>query len=560
MTRDVSPSAIRTPSRKPEPTKTGEHTAGLKGAASYGRPVTEVRRPVKVWVTGTSVGAGIGRVESLAPTGQSGDAGTIGPVTTTGESTFGGSADLWADARSARRKAAEPLASRLRPQTLDDFVGQTHFLGPGKLLRRMLDADALTSLLFSGPPGTGKTTLAELIATRTKSHFERANAASIGVKEIREIVENAKRRLGDSGRRTILFLDEIHRFSKSQQDVLLGDVERGVVTLIGATTENPYYAVNSALVSRSTVFTFQSLGEEEIAAVIRRAASHPDGLGPMGIEVSDEAIRHWARISDGDARRALGALEVAALSLVANRASGQTGPLLVTLPIAEESIQAKAIVYDGSGDQHYDLASAFIKSMRGSDPDATTYWLARMLAAGEDPRFIARRIAIFASEDVGNADPQAAVLAAATWQNVERVGMPEAQLNLAQAAIYMACAPKSGASSAAIWAAMEDVREGRTVPVPMHLLDQTKRSMTKFADDGSTIDPNATRYRNPHAESDGVGRQEYLPRDYLGVEKTYYQPTTRGHEATIRERLEKAKSIRRRGSAGAESGREGRDG
>jgi putative ATPase len=415
----------------------------------------------------------------------------------------------------------------------------------------MLDADAMTSLLFAGPPGTGKTTLAELIAGRSKSHFERANAASIGVREIREIVESAKRRLGDSGRRTILFLDEIHRFSKSQQDVLLGDVERGTVILVGATTENPYYAVNSALVSRSTVFTFQPLSEEEIASVVRRAATHPAGLGGLNVTVSEEAIRHWARISDGDARRALGALEVAALSLLTERRrTSSPEPMVISLAVAEESIQAKALVYDGSGDQHYDLASAFIKSMRGSDPDAATYWLARMLAAGEDPRFIARRIAIFASEDIGNADPQAAILAAATWQNVERIGMPEAQLNLAQAAIYMACAPKSGASSAAIWTAMEDVREGRTVPVPMHLLDQTKRSMTRFADDGSTIDPRAVEYRNPHGEEGGIGRQEYLPRDYLGVSKNYYQPTTRGFEAGLRDRLEKAKAIRRKGKSG----------
>jgi len=415
----------------------------------------------------------------------------------------------------------------------------------------MLDADAVTSLLFSGPPGTGKTTLAEIIAARSESHYERANAASIGVKEIRAIVDDAQRRLGDSGRRTILFLDEIHRFSKSQQDVLLADVERGVVILIGATTENPYYSVNSALVSRSTVFTFQPLSEYEISTVVRRAIAHPNGFAGLPLVVHDDAIAHWARASDGDARRALGALEVAALSLASSRGRGDNAsPLVVDLSVAEESIQAKAIVYDGAGHQHYDLASAFIKSMRGSDPDAVTYWLARMLVAGEDPRFIARRIAIFASEDIGNADPQAAILAAATWENVERIGMPEAQLNLAQAAIYMACAPKSGASSVAIWTAMDDVREGRTIPVPMHLLDQTKRRLTKHGDDGEPVDAETLRYRSPHEESDGVGRQEYL-----GVERQYYAPTTRGFEATLGERLAKAKAIRRRSASRGEERR-----
>lgn len=430
----------------------------------------------------------------------------------------------------------------MRPRTLEEFIGQRHFLADGGLLARMLEADALTSLLFAGPPGTGKTTLAEIIAARTRSRFESANASSIGVKEVRAILDAARRALEDDGRRTILFLDEIHRFSRSQQDSLLADVERGTVVLIGATTEHPSYAVNAALVSRSTVFTFKPLSEAEIAEVLRRALLHPSGLAEFDVELSPDAVAHWARISDGDARRALGALEVAAKSLAARARPGDR--IVIDRATAEESIQAKALVYDATGDEHYDLASAFIKSMRGSDPDAAVYWLARMLAAGEDPRFIARRIAIFASEDVGNADPQAAILAAAAWQIAERIGMPEAQLTLGQAAIYMATAPKSGASSIAIWTAMDDVREARTLPVPMHLLDKTKRKLLRHGEDGRAVDAETLAYRNPHDEADGVGRQEYL-----GVEKTYYRPTTRGHEATIADRLERAKSIRRRGAA-----------
>jgi putative ATPase len=292
------------------------------------------------------------------------------------------------------------------------------------------------------------------------------------------------------------------------------------------------------------VFTFRPLDEAEIAAVVRRAIEHPDGFGGTGLVVTDGAIAHWARLCDGDARRALGALEVAGLSLLSGREPGDPPPT-VDLAVAEESIQAKAIVHDPSGDGHYDLASAFIKSMRGSDPDAATYWLARMLVAGEDPRFIARRIAIFASEDIGNADPQAMAVAASAWEIVERIGMPEGQLTLGQAAIYMACAPKSGASSQAIWAAMDEVREGRTIPVPKYLMDQTKRRLARHDDDGSPLSPEREDYRSPHAEADGVGRQ-----DYLGVDRTYYRPTDRGHEATIGERLERAKSRRKEARGG----------
>ncbi len=409
--------------------------------------------------------------------------------------------DLWTGQRQKRRAAVAPLAVRMRPRTLGEFVGQKHFLGEGKLLTRMLAADQLTSVIFFGPPGTGKTTLAEVIANHTGRHFERANAAQIGVKEIREILAASAARVesggnGGAGKRTILFLDEIHRFSRNQQDVLLTDVENGLITLIGATTENPYFAVNCALVSRSTLFQFQQLTPDDIADVVRSAIADKErGFGNLDLQVSEEAIAHWGRISDGDARRALNALEVAVLSAAPgatawaarpSRAderdaqsrtacpSGQAvapGPIMIDLAAAEQSIQAKALVYDGTGDEHYDTISAFIKAMRGSDPDASVYWLARMLEAGEDPRFIARRIAILASEDIGNADPNAINVAASAWLITERVGMPECQLTLAHAAIYMAVAPKSNASAKAIWSAASEVREGRTIPVPRELRD-----------------------------------------------------------------------------------------
>ncbi|TVQ54095.1 MAG: replication-associated recombination protein A [Phycisphaerales bacterium] len=430
-------------------------------------------------------------------------------------------ADLWADQREAKRQAVEPLAVRMRPRSLAEFAGQPHILGEGQLLPRMLEADQLTSILLWGPPGTGKTTLAEVIARHTGRHFERANAALIGVKEIRQILADATRRVEGDGRRTILFLDEIHRFSKSQQDVLLNDVERGLITLIGATTENPYFAVNSALVSRSTVFHLEPLDEPAIEQILRQAIEDERGYAHLTLNVHDDATKHWARTCDGDARRALNALELAVLS---TRTSDAAAEIVITREIAEQSIQHKAVVYDGTGDDHYDTISAFIKSMRGSDPDATVYWLAKMLEAGEDPRFIARRIAILASEDIGNADPQALQVASSAWQLTERIGLPECQLTLAQAAIYMACAPKSNASTLAIGAAGRDVREGRTVPVPKHLRDAHYAGARELG--------HGENYQYAHDSADG-----YVVQEYLGVDRTFYEPVDRGHEAVIREHL-----------------------
>jgi len=448
---------------------------------------------------------------------------------------------LWETRKEANRKAAEPLAMRMRPRSLDEFVGQQHFLGAGKLLRRMLEADRLTSVIFYGPPGTGKTTLAELIAKSTNRHFERANAAAIGVREVREVLDDARKRLEADQRKTIFFLDEIHRFNRAQQDVLLGDVERGIITLIGATTENPFFAINSPLVSRSQVFQYQPLGEEEIGAIIRRAVADKErGYGEMRIEISDEAIAHWATISDGDARRALTALEIAVVSSLKSPKSKVQSPksaegedseskneevVRIDIEVAEQSIQQKAVVYDATGDEHYDAASALIKSMRGSDPDAAIYWLAKMLTAGEDPRFIARRVAILASEDIGNADPRAITVAAAAFEITERVGMPECQLTLGQAVIYMATAPKSNASATAIWSAMKDAKEGRTIPVPRHLRDGHYAGAKKLG--------NAVGYKYAHDGANG-----YVEQDYLGVDKRYYTPTQRGYEQRIAQYLE----------------------
>ena len=438
--------------------------------------------------------------------------------------------------RALRERA--PLAVRMRPRTPEEFVGQAHFFGPGRLLRRMLDADRLQSAILFGPPGTGKTSLAEVIAGRLSAAFETMNAALVGVKEVREVLERARDRLLTTGRRTVLFLDEVHRFNRAQQDVLLPDVEDGVIILVGATTENPFFALNAPLVSRSQIFRFEPLAEDEIRTLLRRAmADEERGLGRYDLRVADEALDHWATTSDGDARRALAALEVAVLSQVPdpNAAPEDAGPIRIDLAVAEESIQQKAIVYDGTGDEHYDAASALIKSMRGSDPDAAIYWMARMLEAGEDPRFVARRVVICAAEDVGNADPAALMVAVAAMQAVEYVGMPEARIPLAEAVTYIACAAKSNAAYLAIDRAMKDVRENRTVPVPMHLRDANYPGAKRFG--------HGEGYKYAHDYDEGVA-----PQEYLGVDKTYYEPTDHGREAQLKERLERFRRLRKAGS------------
>ncbi|MGA2092548.1 MAG: replication-associated recombination protein A [Sedimentisphaerales bacterium] len=432
--------------------------------------------------------------------------------------------------------AAAPLAVRMRPRTLDEFAGQTHFVGPGKLLRRMLEADALSSLIFYGPPGVGKTSLAMVIANQTKAEFRYISAPAASVKDIRDVIAEAKDRLAGGRGRTVLFIDEIHRFNKAQQDVLLDDVESGIVIFIGVTTENPFFAVNSPLISRSTVFYFEPLKEEDIVQLLKRAISDKErGLGKYDIETDDKAFKYLAAVCDGDARKALTALEVGVLSSLNVKESAGKMPatrpatrIKFDLQTAKDSIQGKTIDYDQTGDTHYDLASAFQKSMRGSDPDATIYWLARMLAGGEDVRFIARRIAVCAAEDVGNADPMATVLAAAAVQIGEFVGLPEAQLALAQAAIYVACTPKSNASSSAIWKASADVQNEPTIPVPKHLKDSHYAAAKKM---GFGVD-----YKYPHNFEGGFVAQDYLP---AGIRKKYYRPSDRGYEKNISGYLQK---------------------
>jgi len=441
-----------------------------------------------------------------------------------------GKKSLFSRSEEANIDSAAPLSVRMRPRKLEEFVGQRQFLGPDKLLTRMLEADRLSSLIFYGPPGVGKTSLARVIANYTKARFYYLSAPAASVKDIRQIIAGARDRLAARGRRTVLFINEIHRFNRAQQDVLLDDVESGVLILIGATTENPFFAVNSPLISRSTVFHFEPLSEEDILELLKTAIADAErGLGKFDVKADEKALRFLSVMSDGDARRALTALEVGVLSTVARQVEKR---IKFNLTVAEESIQQKAIDYDGTGDTHYDLASAFQKSMRGSDPDATVYWLARMIAGGEDTRFIARRIAVCAAEDVGNADPMATVLAAAAVQISEFVGLPEAQLALAQAAIYVACAPKSNASASAVWKAVADVKREPIKPVPKHLKDSHYPAAKKMGF--------GTDYRYPHSFKDGFVVQEYLPGT---LKDKYYVPKEIGAERNIKRYLQKLQSL-----------------
>ncbi len=423
-----------------------------------------------------------------------------------------------------KRKATEPLAVRIRPRTLDDFVGQEDILGKDRLLRRLIESDKMASLILYGPPGCGKTALSLIISDMTRSYFERINAASNNVADIRRVIDAAKKRQSLDGRRTILLIDEIHRFNKAQQDVLMPDVESGNPVLIGTTTHNPFFYVNSALLSRSQVFEFKKLKDEDIVTILKKTLKDKEnGLGKMPVEMDKEALTHLAKISEGDARRALTSLEVGALTTPA----GKDKKIHFTMKVAEESIQKKAVVYDKDEDGHYDTISAFIKSMRGSDPDAVLYWLAKMIYAGEDPRFIARRIVICAAEDVGNADPQALVIANAALQVSEFVGMPEARIPLAQAAVYVACAPKSNAAYLGIESALKDVEEGKVLEVPDHLKD---------AHLDSDAFGHGKGYKYAHEYKGHYVKQEYKPSD-----KTYYIPTEMGHEKKIKEWLENLK-------------------
>ena len=434
--------------------------------------------------------------------------------------------DLFSDSlplEGIRPEAAAhgPLAQRMRPVTLEEYAGQQHLLAPGKLLRRAIEADRISSVILFGPPGTGKTTLAEIIARATQSRFERLSGVESNVADLRKVIATAAHRLQNKSQRTILFIDEIHRWNKAQQDVLLPDVERGIVRLIGATTHNPFFYINSPLVSRSQVFQLEPLQPEQLISLLRRAlADEERGLGGQNICATEDALQHLAVTADGDARKALNSLEIGVLTTPPDG----DGKILVDLAAAEESIQKKAVVYDADGDQHYDTISAFIKSIRGSDPDAALYWLAKMLYAGEDIRFIARRLVICASEDIGMADSHGLSVVVAAQQAVEFVGLPEAQIPLAHATVYLATAPKSNRAYEALQAARDEVARGVTLAVPPALRDKHYKGAKQLGHDG---------YKYSH-DYEGA----YVPQAYLPEGRRYYHPSQQGAEKRVKERLD----------------------
>lgn len=429
--------------------------------------------------------------------------------------------------------SAMPLAARMRPETLEEVAGQKHLLADGKLLRRAIETDRFSSLIFYGPPGVGKTTLAYVIAQQTSAYFVMLNGVESNVSEVRDKIAEARARQTLHGQKTILFVDELHRFNKAQQDVLLPHLEKGTVRFIGATTENPYFAINSAMLSRSQIFPLEPVPADELVSLMRRAAADTRrGLGKMLLRVDSDALEHMALKADGDARKALTALEVAVLSTPA----GADGYIHVDLAVAEESIQKKAVKYDRAGDGHYDTISAFIKSMRGSDPDAALYWLAYMLNAGEDIRFIARRLVICASEDVGLADSNALRVALSAARAAEMVGMPEARIPLAHATVYIATAPKSNSAYKALDAALEDVRNGKTLAVPDHLATPTRKKLARLRG----VAEEDTRYKYAH----DFGDEHYVPQAYLPEGRVYYHPTTNGMELRITERMEYLRKLR----------------
>lgn len=437
--------------------------------------------------------------------------------------------DLFDYMRENTMKNESPLASRLRPSTLDEVVGQQHIIGKDKLLYRAIKADKISSIIFYGPPGTGKTTLAKVIANTTSAEFKQINATVAGKKDMEDVITVAKNNMGMYGKKTILFVDEIHRFNKGQQDYLLPYVEDGTIILIGATTENPYFEVNGALISRSVIFELKPLSKEDIKTLINRAVYDKDkGMGAFNAHIDEDALEFLADISNGDARNALNAVE---LGILTTKASAD-GIIHITLEIAQECIQKRVIKYDKTGDNHYDTVSAFIKSMRGSDPDAAVYYLARMLYAGEDVKFIARRMMICASEDVGNADPQALQVAVSAAQAVERIGMPEARIILAQAVIYIATAPKSNAAIMAIDKAMETVKDQTTAPVPSHLQDAHYKSAGKLG--------HGIGYKYSHDYPNHYVRQQYLPDTLVGTQ--FYEPTDMGYEKNIKEHMRRIQS------------------